>query len=122
MSLEDEALKGSTVTTRSAPQKPRPFDWAVRVIATILLFGVLTVVYWVPMQLLGGFASALVLAALTMVGAAVASRLYHLRIRVETLETLLEGHDHALKDVPAVDTTMPKRHEQNRLEEIQKEP
>ena len=106
MSLEDEALRDAPVRAgRAAPA--RTFDRFVRSVATVLLLGVLTAVYWVPMQLLGGLASAIVLAALTMLGAGLASRLYHLRIRVQALESVLNGHDRPSPSPPMQVATQP---------------
>lgn len=65
------------------------FDGLVRVVATLLLLVILTVALWVPVELVGSFGTAFVLAGLTLLGAAMASRLYHLRIRVEAIERTL---------------------------------
>lgn len=119
MSLEEEAMKGGNVGPRRNMKPPTRWDWFVRAIATALLLAILTVVYWIPMELLGGFAAALVLAALTMLGAGVASRLYHLRIRVDALEAVLDDRDH----LPKTPTPpAPSAAEPSRLEEVEKQP
>jgi hypothetical protein len=123
MSLEADAMKDAPPISVPSRRPPRTFDRLVRVVATLLLFAMLSVVYWIPMQLLGGFAAAIVLAALTMVGAGVASRLYHLRIRVSALEAALDDADRRAPSAePAAALDAEARHEQNRLEEVQKEP
>lgn len=121
MSLEEEALRAGNVGPKPKPRPPRTWDRFVRFIATVVLLGILTVVYWIPMELLGGFAAAIVLAVLTMVGAGVASRLYHLRIRVEALEAVLDDRDHLPK--PAAAPAPATRPEPPRpLEEVEKQP
>ena len=122
MSLEEEALRAGNVGPKPAPRPPRTWDRVVRFIATVLLLGVLSVVYWIPMELLGVFAAAIVLAALTMLGAGVASRLYHLRIRVEALEAVLDDQDHLPKASTPPPAPSPSVPEPPRLEEVEKQP
>ncbi len=129
MSLEEEALRnaGTHPVARSKEAKPpSTFDRLVRFVATVLLLGLLTVVYWVPMALMDGyFAAAFVLAVLTMLGAGVASRLYHLRVRVQALEAVLDDEDRRAPTspvplttgVPSAPTSQP-----GTLEEIQNKP
>lgn len=115
MSLEEEALKSAPPRGPRAERPPTAFDRLLRFAAALLLLGVLSVVYWIPMALVGGSAAAIVLAVLTMLGAAVASRLYHLRNRVTTLEGLLETHT-APRPIDG------SREELQPLEEVEKKP
>lgn len=123
MSLEEEALRNAgtnTVPRSREPKPPRTFDRFVRGVATLLLLGLLTVVYWVPMALMEGyFAAAFVLAVLTMLGAGVASRLYHLRVRVQALEAVLDDQDQRAPTAPAPPTPTPQL---GRSEEVQHKP
>src|SRR5688500_14589632 len=93
------APEHGTTTRRPATR----FDGLVRVVATILLLIILTVALWVPVELVGSFGTAFVLAGLTLLGAAMASRLYHLRIRVDAIERTLDEP----RPAPAAPTAAP---------------
>lgn len=123
MSLEEEALKNSSASRsegRRTERPPRTFDRFVRVVATLMLVGILTVIYWIPLELMDGYiASAFVLAILTILGAGVASRLYHLRVRVQALEAILDDEIRR-KELPAAPSSQTVA--APALEEIQKQP
>ena len=123
MSLEDEALKDAGTPQSRAPsptRPPRTFDRFIRVIATLLLVGILTVMYWIPLELMNGYiAAALVLAVLTILGAGLASRLYHLRVRVQALEAVLDDEDRRREHHPPTQPEIPAKPP---LEEIQNQP
>lgn len=69
-----------------APRRPSAWDRLARWIALVLLVVICTVVYWVPLQLVGPWGAAVALAFLTIGFVALSSRLVALRHRVAALE------------------------------------
>lgn len=70
-----------------ASRRPTTWDRLARLIALAMLVVILTVVYWVPFQLVGAWGAAAVLAILTLSVVSMASRMWALRRRVEALES-----------------------------------
>lgn len=77
----------------SASRGPSAWDRTARWIALLLLVAISTVVYWVPLQLVGPWGAAFVLALLTIGFVSLSSRLLALRHRVADLEARAAHED-----------------------------
>ncbi|MBI2078555.1 MAG: hypothetical protein HYT80_09355 [Euryarchaeota archaeon] len=86
MTLEDESLKERGVDPRSL-RRPAGVAGLARAIAFLILLAGLSAIYWIPFQFLGPIGAAVVVAALTLLGASLASRLHRLRQRLDELES-----------------------------------
>lgn len=87
MSLEEEALRARGPSTPPMPAAvSRRGDPLVRFLALLILVALLSAAFWVPLYFLHPIGAAVVLAGLTIGGAAIASRLRELRRRVDALE------------------------------------
>lgn len=75
------------------PRAPSAWDRVARWLALFLLIAILTVVYWVPFQLVGVWGAAVAMAMLTIGFVALSSRVWALRKRVVALEERLAPPD-----------------------------
>ena len=85
VTLEDESLKERGIDPRSL-RRPTGFAGLARAVAFLILLAGLTAIYWIPFELLGPIGAAAVVAALTLLGASLASRMHKLRQRLDELE------------------------------------